>query len=31
MSETFAASFKESLKPLNERVNDVVGSFQATR
>jgi len=31
MSETFAVSFKESLKPLNERVNDVVGSFQATR
>lgn len=31
MSETFAASFKESLKPLNERVNDVVGVFQSAR
>jgi phasin family protein len=31
MSELFAASFKESLKPLNERVNDVVGSFQVAR
>lgn len=31
MSETFAASFKDSLKPLNERVNDVVGKFQAAR
>jgi len=31
MSETFAASFKDSLKPLNERVNDVVGTFQAAR
>jgi phasin family protein len=31
MSETFAASFKESVKPLNERVSDVVGKFQAVR
>jgi phasin family protein len=31
MSETFSASFKESLKPLNERVSDVVGKFQAVR
>jgi phasin family protein len=31
MSETFAASFKESLKPLNDRVNDVVGKFQMAR
>jgi phasin family protein len=31
MSETFAVSFKECLKPLNERVNDMVGSFQPAR
>lgn len=31
MSETFAASFKESFKPLNERVSDVVGRMQAPR
>jgi phasin family protein len=31
MSETFSASFRESLKPLNERVSDVVGKFQAVR
>ena len=31
MSETFAASFKESLKPLNERVSDTVGKLQAAR
>jgi phasin family protein len=31
LSETFTASFKESLKPLNERVNDVVGQYQAIR
>lgn len=31
MTETFTASFKESFKPLNERVSDVVGRLQATR
>lgn len=30
-SETFSASVKDSLKPINERVTDVVGSLQATR
>jgi phasin family protein len=31
MSETFSASFKDSLKPLNERVSETVGKLQATR
>lgn len=31
MSETLSASFRESVKPLNERVTDVVGRFQAAR
>jgi phasin family protein len=31
MSETFQASFKDSLKPLNERVTETVGKLQATR
>ena len=31
MTETFTASFKESFKPINERVSDVVGRLQATR
>ena len=31
MSELFAASFKDSVKPLNERVTDVVGKLQAVR
>jgi phasin family protein len=31
MSEIFAASFRESVKPLNERVTDVVGKLQAVR
>lgn len=31
MTETLTASVKDSFRPLNERVNDVVGGFQATR
>ena len=31
MSEMMAASMKDSFKPLNERVTDVVGRLQATR
>jgi phasin family protein len=31
MTETFTASFKDSFKPINERVSDVVGKLQATR
>ncbi|MDB5418416.1 MAG: hypothetical protein JWP50_1835 [Phenylobacterium sp.] len=31
MSETFAASFKDSFKPINERVSDAVSKLQATR
>lgn len=31
MSETFAASVKESMKPLNERVTATVEKFQAVR
>lgn len=31
VSEIFAASFKESFKPLNDRVTDVVGRFQVAR
>jgi phasin family protein len=31
MTETFQASFKASVQPLNERVSDTVSKLQATR
>jgi phasin family protein len=31
MTEIFSASFKESVKPLNERVTETVGKLQAVR
>jgi len=31
MSETFQASFKASVQPINDRVSDTVGKLQATR
>lgn len=31
LTETFQASFKDAVAPLNARVSDAVGTFQATR